>query len=379
MPVDVPFVVDIDTDIPPQLIELCSQVLTFPSTHSCEVVQVQGGITNLLFRVTPEGLDPVLVRIFGKAGDLACDRQSENAIFLELAASGFGPALWGLFGNGRIEGWLVGRRPMEAVEMLQTEPVDFVGKTAVRLAEMHRLSPDAAGDSSLPRVWEQLAEWIVHAGMVRFPPGSEKAALLEDLHLQEIFAEARNLEATIPSSRNEQGQQLIDSSSGVLARAREVLYEVAFCHNDLLSGNMMYSQEKDDLVFIDFEYASYNCVGFDIANHFNAVPESCLILDNTFDAKQYYPSRKVRHHWLRSYLAARGVDGVDQDFLDACSQVILEFSLLAEIRWVIWAVLNAGHAAVDFDYLNYAKLRYCDGFLVYKEWWASGRFARSGG
>lgn len=42
-----------------------------------------------------------------------------------------------------------------------------------------------------------------------------------------------------------------------------------FAHNDLLLGNVIYNESKGTVSFIDYEYASYNYQGFDIANHFN--------------------------------------------------------------------------------------------------------------
>lgn len=44
---------------------------------------------------------------------------------------------------------------------------------------------------------------------------------------------------------------------------------VAFCHNDILLGNVIYNEEERKVSFIDFEYAMPNYVAFDVANHFN--------------------------------------------------------------------------------------------------------------
>lgn len=41
-----------------------------------------------------------------------------------------------------------------------------------------------------------------------------------------------------------------------------------FCHNDLLLGNVIYSADRDQVTFIDYEYAAYNHQAFDIGNHF---------------------------------------------------------------------------------------------------------------
>jgi len=44
---------------------------------------------------------------------------------------------------------------------------------------------------------------------------------------------------------------------------------IAFCHNDLLLGNIIYNNKTSKVSFIDFEYAMPNYVAFDVANHFN--------------------------------------------------------------------------------------------------------------
>jgi hypothetical protein len=60
-------------------------------------------------------------------------------------------------------------------------------------------------------------------------------------------------------------------SSSPVAMARKLMLEVAFCHNDLLGGNVLFNEERGDVVLIDYEYAAGNYVAFDIANHFCAV------------------------------------------------------------------------------------------------------------
>lgn len=43
---------------------------------------------------------------------------------------------------------------------------------------------------------------------------------------------------------------------------------VVFAHNDLLLGNVIYTETLNRVTFIDYEYAGYNYQGFDIGNHF---------------------------------------------------------------------------------------------------------------
>lgn len=43
---------------------------------------------------------------------------------------------------------------------------------------------------------------------------------------------------------------------------------VVYAHNDLLLGNVLYNEEQENVVFIDYEYTAFNYQAFDIANHF---------------------------------------------------------------------------------------------------------------
>jgi ethanolamine kinase len=72
---------------------------------------------------------------------------------------------------------------------------------------------------------------------------------------------------------------------------------VVFCHNDLLSANIIYQAlPEPDVAFIDFEYGANNYRGFDIANHFCewAGFECCF---------EEYPSKAQQMVWLHEYLA----------------------------------------------------------------------------
>ena len=116
-----------------------------------------------------------MVRVFGKAGDAVVDRAAETRIFASLHP--FGPRLLGVFGNGRLEEWLDGRRPLTPEEMLQPA---IVGMVARKLAEMHVLRPAGAGAPeaspwSGEAFWGTLRGWQDKVEALRFPAGSAGA------------------------------------------------------------------------------------------------------------------------------------------------------------------------------------------------------------
>ena len=58
-----------------------------------QVDEISGGITNLLWKLTPKlesGLLPVVTRVFGEQTDLLIDREREKEVVLQLNQAGFG-------------------------------------------------------------------------------------------------------------------------------------------------------------------------------------------------------------------------------------------------------------------------------------------------
>ena len=93
-------------------------------------------------------------------------------------------------------------------------------------------------------------------------------------------------------------------------------------------------------------------------------------------------------HFLSKYCVARGIREPGADFFAECIRIINIFAMVlpvssfpvacclikqrcggsqaAELRWVLWAVVQAALSPVDFDYLNYACLRFHSGYAKYK-------------
>lgn len=104
--------------------------------------------------------------------------------------------------------------------------------------------------------------------------------------------------------------------------------------------------------FIDFEYGSYSYRGFDFGNHFN---EFCgLECDWSL-----YPDRETQILFVTAYLSRELKNG--ESVSDAAVERVLAeadlFSLMSNLQWGIWSLIQAKYASIDFDYLTYGNNR----------------------
>lgn len=121
---------------------------------------------------------------------------------------------------------------------------------------------------------------------------------------------------------------------------------VTFCHNDLISRNIVYNRRDSRVTFIDVEYAGENYPAFDVANHFlefAGVPE----LDYS-----KFPDKEFRFRWIQEYLRhAKGEEfqGVGVELFNRWVELCVPASHLV---WGLWAVHQARHSTIEFDYVQ---------------------------
>lgn len=192
---------------------------------------------------------------------------------------------------------------------------------------------------------------------------------------------------------------------------------VVFAHNDLLAGNVLVSDGDGDgagdggracsgaeqpggaaprvphgrVQLIDYEYAGFNFVGYELANHF------CEHAGFEYELARY-PSARAQAAWCRAYLAARGLrvptratyahapvaveaaaaaagaaaagangrsgddggdggDDVSAAFLDELGVWVNRSAPLSDAWWGVWAVLQARNSPLAFDFMGFAGRR----------------------
>jgi ethanolamine kinase len=250
---------------------------------------------------------------------------------------------------------------------------------------------------------------------------ARKATYLADLDVPRIGRELRWLQTQLPSAGNGDGQALLDAfadslgprgdlpssaaahtaaltvprCSDAVSQARvdaaALVFRVVYGHNDLLSGNVLHvrgpdGEPQDVVQIIDYEYGGYNYCGFDVANHF------CEHAGFDFDLDKWYPGPDVQHAWFRAYLERLGIslptaatyaaagsagsgsgsgqagpsssapaaeeDAVTAAFLRELGRRVDQFALASHCWWGLWAIVQAKHSPIDFDFISYSRERF---------------------
>jgi ethanolamine kinase len=128
--------------------------------------------------------------------------------------------------------------------------------------------------------------------------------------------------------------------------------QLVFCHNDLLLGNIIHSETAEKITFIDYEYAAVNFQAFDIGNHFTEYAG----IDN-IDYKRY-PEKAYQLNWLRVYLETFESRPVTDEEIERLYVHVQKFALASHFLWFLWALIQAEHSTIDFDFLRFGEQRF---------------------
>ncbi|RVE47353.1 hypothetical protein evm_007952 [Chilo suppressalis] len=119
-------------------------------------------------------------------------------------------------------------------------------------------------------------------------------------------------------------------------------------------GNVIYNQVEETIAFIDYEYASYNYQGFDIANHFN---EFVGLTIEDIDYKRY-PSEEFQKKWLYVYVSEYlQTNSPPADYVNKIYREVQQLSLASHFMWGIWSLVQFELSDIDFDFGRYAEIR----------------------
>lgn len=202
------------------------------------------------------------------------------------------------------------------------------------MAQWHRVDR-VPGDRS-PRLFKTLWKWFRHLPTSYIRPDVQ-SQFLASINLSKLESDFAKLE--------------------ILAKSLNC--PVVFCHNDLLSGNIIFNPDANDVSFIDYEYGSFNYRSFDIANHF------CEYAGFDCDYS-LYPDESFQQKWIREYLISSQDDSSDENVAKIVNEVRI-FTLVAHFFWGVWALVQSHVSDINFDYMGYAVHRFNQFKLLNKQ------------
>lgn len=289
--------------------------------------------------------DCVLVRIYGKKTEIIVDRNLELITIYVLHKAECSAPLYAKFNNGIAYGFVPGSC----------------------------LDPETVRD---PDIGKLVAEEMVKFSFIdpsKYSDGlsADGLLVLNQLNNREpcIFKYINKFLRIYPESfsdpeKNERFHSVIPPLSELKKEAvqlERVLADlgspVVFCHNDLLLNNIVNNKEKGRCYFIDYEYAGFDYQAYDIANHF------CEWAGVDEVDYSRYPDKPTQLRWLRHYLKAYKTHQGHSDIepsdheLEVLYVQVNKFSLASNFMWGVWAIVQSKHSTIDFDFLEYSKLR----------------------
>lgn len=291
------------------------------------------GITNHLLKCylkdNPD--NAVLIRVYGEKTELFIDRDLEVRNMQMMCDAGLCAPLYCAFANGLCYGF----SPGEVLDTKMVRDPVISRLIARRLAKMHSIrTASVNGIVPQPSLFPVLHKYL------QLIPESFPDPIKDE-----------KLKSCIPS------KDVLEMEIQTLKEHLVLLNSpVVFSHNDLLLKNVIYNEEKEEVTFIDYEYADYNYQALDIGNHF------CEFAGVDKYEPNLYPDKEFQLKWLKEYLEAWYLEnGNNSDVTEEAVEILYiqvnKFSLAAHLFWGTWALIQAAHSTLDFDFLGYAKER----------------------
>jgi choline kinase len=301
----------------------------------------------------------LLLRIYGPNVSHLIDRATELHILTRLARRNIGPKLLGTFSNGRFEEFLDSATTLSRTDIRQPQTSRNIAK---RMCELHTgmdlEANEREGGAGVFRNW---SKWRGRAAERTMKKDARDGSYV--CHRRwEDFARAVEIY-----------QQYIYSECGGL---EELKKHLVFTHNDTQYGNILRVEKtpptpalpdehhlsKEDLTtldpkkdeshkkltIIDFEYASANPRGFDLANHF------CEWMANYHCDTPHlmngddFPTLEERERFIRAYVEHSFVlaekEPTKEELEEEVKKVMREAELwvgASNAMWCAWGIVQA--------------------------------------
>eukprot|EP00730_Choanoeca_flexa_P018500 TRINITY_DN8998_c0_g1_i1.p1 TRINITY_DN8998_c0_g1~~TRINITY_DN8998_c0_g1_i1.p1 ORF type:complete len:348 (+),score=68.45 TRINITY_DN8998_c0_g1_i1:273-1316(+) len=288
------------------------------------IKKTEDGITNTVLHCRRQARaelsphpDDLLIRVYGELTENIIDRDRELEHHTMLSEADLAAPVYGSFTNGYVYGYIDG---LSCTPATMAQHATLIAK---QLAVFHKAVPvlDAA-----PTCFASIRRWLELWPETMADEARQQ--LFATINKEHVLAWLQTFEA-----QHSEADQL------------------AFCHNDLLCGNIVYNPDDDAVAFIDYEYSDANPAAFDIANHFN---EHCGVAEVDFSA---YPDGTFRRDFVSTYLSQKLDEEPTAEAIETLLERVEFYRKVSHLFWGVWAVLQAVYSSIEFDYVKYAKRR----------------------
>jgi thiamine kinase-like enzyme len=257
---------------------------------------VAGGISNINWRVADGEGREYFLKVPGRGTEMFVSRDAANEASRLAQACGFG---------------------VEVVEFLPEEGVEIFA-----FAHGYRAS------SNLDFLRPAVRHNAVRA--LRAFNDSPRLALTKTVFemIEEHLAQVADVGARLPDDIAHMRRCLADAKAALIASGLDLVP----CMNDTLAGNFMID-ETDELLLVDFEYASNNERTYELALWFTEMG---------------FPG-DIEQEMIEAYF------GKIERSTEARVNVL---RALADMKWATWAMVQEAVSTLDFDYYKYGAWKY---------------------
>jgi len=298
------------------------------------VEKMSGGVTNVLYsckceREATDGTNKVLVRYYGNNTDKLIDRDLEIKTISALSINGLSQKVYGTFENMLQKGLVYKFEHGRNLSPEEVRSPYYIVLISETLSKFHKLDLDPTIFDRTPSLFYTIRNWIQ---LIRDSTWS-------DPKKKELF------EKEIPYVNVD----WLTNELNELESALKDISPIVYCHNDLLVGNLILKDSDGKIQFIDFEYGHYNYRGFDIANHFVEIAGDYQDMER--------PTSQHKRTFVQSYLKYCLDRDPTEKELDSLVVECDLFSLASFLYWGTWGIFQIINSKLDFNFINYVKVR----------------------
>ncbi|KAG0660037.1 hypothetical protein C6P45_001708 [Maudiozyma exigua] len=353
-----------DPKHPEQLIPYLTNNNT-STNYKISILRIEGALTNVIYKASlldHNGISTdqdFLIRIYDAKNDNIIDRENELTNLKRLPESFDKIKILFHFQNGRIENFLNNYRAIKSNEMSEHHNLRKIAHRFKELHSLTNLTPEEkqhyGSNGKKPKYhcfcWDTIFNWLDTINQYRnWLTERNNENVCKNLLCKDWSTFKRIV-------HNYRDWLVINDSDS--------FKNIALCHNDTQHGNIMIERDTDnkaDIIFIDFEYGGINTISFDLANFLTECMNDYEAEDSAFCDSEKFPTSTQTMHFIKSYLTYLEPTDLNQLQQKQLYNSLLKWRSSSQLFWSIWAILQSGelnNENIDqtgrFQYLNFAQ------------------------